>query len=102
MSDIGPIIVRLEVDHMRQAIVHAFHDREIELEELLDEKLEYAVRNFDFEGEIKHQAERLFPGMVEDAMKQAIAKVLESQEVMSVIEILARQVIYKFFNNLGR
>jgi len=68
----GLITVRLEVDYMRQAIIHAFDARQMELKAQLEQELNAALSTFNFAAEVRRQVNQLVPRLVGDAVTQAI------------------------------
>lgn len=60
---------------MRQEIVHAFTKQQAGLVEQIDQALNKAIEDFDFDGEIEAMAGQILKGEIEAALKRAFRDV---------------------------
>lgn len=93
-----PLIVKLEVEYMKQSILHAFHQHEVELGGLLESELNKAIKDFDFAAEVRSQVYRLMPELVKDSVRGAIWNVLNDSDVRSELQAIAQSAVAEFIS----
>lgn len=61
-------VIRIEVEGMRQQILHAFGQYNEEIEKEVDRQLKQVIENFPFEEYIEHECR----GMIEESIRKAL------------------------------
>lgn len=86
-----PFMIRLEIDQMRHAIVHAFSLNSAEVQKALDEGLKKALE-FDFEAVVKAEAERAMREAVAKTAARAVDSVMCSEEMDALLGPIMRKL----------
>ena len=92
----GGVIVRLEVDHMRESILHFFADHSAEIQEQLQGRLNEAIKSFNWDKEVSSAFDYCLKDTIRNAIKAAIDKSFRSDEITGHLEGIARSAIYKY------
>ncbi len=96
----GMVYVRLQVDYMKQAIMHAFSEREIELKKMLEEELGREITSFNFEDEVRQQVYKLLPELVQGAVRKAMIDALYGDPIKSELELRVAQAVHRVFDHM--
>lgn len=90
----GLPMIRLEVEGMRYAIVHAFSTQMDGVQEYIEESL----KNMDIGKVVVAQVEQQVPRLVEEAVKQAIKDTLyatmRDEQVRTILDEQVRRAVF--------
>ena len=76
-----PPTIRIEMDHMRQQIVHGMLAQSKDFEKAVDEAIKKAIENFDFDGEVTRIVRSELTDMTRKALTSVLQNIMYSEEV---------------------
>jgi hypothetical protein len=88
-----PPIVRIEIDHMRQSIIHAFADYQLQVSGDVQRALDKAIAAFDFKGEVARIAYALLQDHIKTAIQGAIYEVMASPEMRKEVAKIFSKIL---------
>jgi len=91
-------IIKLELDRMRYSVVHAFNQRNAELEEIVNEELEKALENFSYAQEIR----KVVDNVLQEAIKRAVESFFMFGGGQQVINEMIGDVLNKISLKVGK
>lgn len=78
-------IIRLELEGVRYHVVHALAQRNEEMEKAVAAGVDAALKEFDFAGEVRRQAEHALKEHVARAVTHAIVGILVDRDVQAAV-----------------
>ncbi len=93
---IGGVIVRLEIDHMRQSILSHFSEHQLDLENELNRRLTAAINGFNWDGAVEAAFDACLTEVIRKSIGNAIERAFRDDEVISTLEGIARTAIYRY------
>ena len=93
----NPVIVRLEVEHMRHAILHHFANYQGEVTKQVEAAVDKAIKEFDFDAEVRGMATQQLRERVRREVGDRLAE--HAQEIAAVIEKVVAEVTVSFPGN---
>lgn len=91
----NPISVRLELESMRYAIVHALSTHHEDIQAAVQKATDDAVREFDFEREIRRQVNSQLQELVSSSIRNAMSELFYRNEMA-----IRESIIDAFMNNV--
>lgn len=85
----GPTI-RIEIEHMREAILHQFINHQDEITKAVESQLKLAIEKFDFAGEIEKQTN--------ECLKTIISQYFQYGSGERMLRELTKESLDKIFN----
>jgi len=62
-------LIKIEIDQMKHTILHHFNSYQKNISDYVKEQIESAVKNYDFEGEVKQAVYQVISRSLEDYFK---------------------------------
>lgn len=87
-----PITLKIELDHMKQAIVTALHDYNGELEAEMDRQIEATIRSFNFE--------RVVAPAVQQSVRDSVDAYFKYGNGRTIIESVVKIALDQIFSPL--
>lgn len=78
-------IVRIELQGMRQQILHAFSEHMLRLDSDVQAAVDLAIRNFDIKGEVAKVFEAVAQEQIRDAVRSAMWDVFRNEDVKALL-----------------
>ena len=91
------VYVRLEVEGMRYQINHSFSTHQLQIAQMVDEKIKDAFNNFNMADIVTQEMNRLIPELVRTEIRNRVEKALWSNDVRQFIDRTVEQGIANFF-----
>lgn len=82
-------IVRLELEGVRESVVHALADRNGEIEHAVQAEIDNQINNFDFTSHIREEVSKCLREMVSGSLKRHISWTLEKEIADAVEKMIA-------------
>ncbi len=80
-----PVMVRLDVEAMKYAVVHAFTQRGEELTRLVEEQVDVALKEFDFAKVVREAVDQALLKAVKDSVAGACSAILWESPLRDII-----------------
>ena len=68
-------VIRLELDYMKQSIIHALGERHLSIEDQIGPVIDAAISKFDFQKEIEQITLQVLNEQITQATQRAVAQV---------------------------
>ena len=81
-------IVRIEVEHMKQSIIHAFSEKQLDIDKDFKIALDTALVSFNFPEEVQKMAHEVLKTELRNAVQRAVWDIVDSVEWKKAIKTL--------------
>lgn len=95
-------LVRIEIDQMRHAIIHAMTRHFDDQKSSIEAQLEQIVKEFDFGAVIKAEADKALREQIAASVKNAVYRAFTREELTKPLEDLAVSHLKGMLENLTR
>jgi hypothetical protein len=83
------IVLKLEVEQLRQTVIHAFSDRQQEIQDAIAVSLDRFLDAFSFQEAVEREADNILRSLVNRTMTEAISSVLCEAPIEAMIRAAA-------------
>lgn len=88
-------VIRLELQQMKQAMLVALAQYNSEIETIVAEKLEQAIREFDYEGQVRRIADDVLQLVIKQSIESYFRYGAGRDAINAVIEEMFNKVLQK-------
>jgi hypothetical protein len=89
------VLVKLELEGMRQAIVHALTVRQAEVALNVDEQVKQAIEHFDAAPLIEQEVKYAVSKAIKEAIDSAVKQLFWDEEVRKIVTVAIEQALTK-------
>lgn len=93
------VVIRLEIEQMKQTILHHFSQRQLELETEIGTRLDGALKSFNWDKAVRLSFDSCLEQTIRDSIRKVIEKEMASEEVQSKMQSIARKAMTRYLKD---